>query len=162
IFNRHCPRASTASGLNTLNSSLGKSSVPICRPSDLYVARYRWSVCCQPRVSAVFEKNTRSGEFQYTVMKASRSPRFHASTPPFHTALTSAAGSPTRDGDAAHALISTSSVTDDNLNLLRMVFDLKADLKVRLYALLSTTLSYRRAVDSVLQPLFASSKPSKS
>jgi hypothetical protein len=71
-------------------------------------------------------------------MKASRSPRFHASTPEFHTALTSAAESPTRDGDGAHALISNNSVADDSLNLLRMVFDLKADLKVRLYAVLST------------------------
>src|SRR6476620_5650408 len=53
-------------------------------------------------------------------MKLSRSPRFHASTCAFHTALTSAAGSPARDGDDAHALISNSSAVDDIFNLLRI------------------------------------------
>src|SRR5262245_59012867 len=96
-------------------------------------------------------------------MKPSRSPRFHASTPPSHTAFTSAAGSPTRDGDDAHAVISNSSVVQDILVLVRMTCALEAALKLRPYVVnFMKGVSYRRAVDSVLQPLFASSKPSKS
>src|SRR6476620_1740637 len=57
-------------------------------------------------------------------MKASRSPRFHASTEVFHTALTSAAGSPTRACDGAHELMTSSNAADETLIVLRMPSDI--------------------------------------